>query len=289
MSNTSVQSMFPELSETTEIYRNGEDFFMFLHPTMKEDRLDFMQPDYYSFIVVRRGGISAMIDGVQYQVPASSSLAILPRQHVVAEALDGDIDCIVWLLSSKFASKLMVQNEYTVYSTLNKNPVLFYSPEEMRIMDDIAFLQRDVLLHSKADRLIELNAMLLNIGFRMLSWGRLEETSAENVDCNRYEMMMMRFTQLLDRYYLQERRVAWYAGELCVAPKYLSECAKRATGHTAGWWIDHYLMRDALRLLRQKRLSVKTVSVRLGFEDPSAFGKWFKRLKGVSPVNFRHP
>lgn len=287
MNDNSVRSLFPKFADTTEIYRSGEDFFLFLHPKMKDYRLDFMQPDYYSFIVVRNGQINALIDGTQYQVPTNSSLAILPRQHVVTEVLDENINSIVWLLSSEFASKLLVQNEYTVYSNLNRNPVRHYSPEEMRIVEDIAILQRDALLHPKANSLIDFNAMLLSFGFRMLFWGRVEEANMVNVESARHEMMMMRFTQLLDRHYLREHRVAWYAGELCVAPKYLSECAKRATGHTAGWWIDHYLMRDTIRLLRQKRLSIKTISVRLGFEDPSAFGKWFKRLKGQSPAHFR--
>lgn len=287
MSTISVCNQFPVLCEKTEVLQNGEDFFLFLHPRMKEKRIDFVQPDYYSFIVVRSGCIKITTDGILYLVTESSSMAVLPRQHVVAEVLDENADCIVYLLSSSFASKLMVQNEYIIYSALNKNPVLHYSPEEMRVMDDLVQLQRDVLRHPIASQLLDINAMLLHINFRLVSLGRLRETNMEASGCNRYEMMMMRFTQPLDRYYLQERRIAWYASELCVAPKYLSECAKRATGHTAGWWIDHYLMRDAVRMLRQKRLSVKTIAFRLGFEDPSTFGKWFKRLKGLSPAHYR--
>ena len=128
--------------------------------------------------------------------------------------------------------------------------------------------------------------MLLHIGFHLLAPLRLRENPQGEQDTKRHELRTLQFTALLDQCYVQYHRVAWYASKLCVAPKYLSESVKRATGHTAGWWIDHYLMRDATRMLRQGKLSVKTIAARLCFDDQSAFGKWFKRLKGSSPQKY---
>lgn len=285
MKNLSIRNLFPDFDDKTVILHNSEDFFLILNPKMKNHCIGFIQPNYYSFILMRNGQIKSTVDGISYHVNAGSSIAILPRQHVLMEEESDEVDCIVYLFSSQLASKIMVQKEYSVYLSVKNNPVRQYSPEEMRIMEDLVILQHDVLKHPDATRLIELNTMLLNIGFRLLSSGSLKEDESDHTGGNRHELMMMRFTQLLDQYYLCEHRVAWYANQMCITPKYLNECSKRATNQTAGWWIDHYLMRDAIRLLQQKQLSVKATAARLGFEDQSAFGKWFKRIKGISPRN----
>ena len=47
--------------------------------------------------------------------------------------------------------------------------------------------------------------------------------------------------------------------------------------------LDRLRHRLALRYLRQDKLSVKTASYRLGFSDPAAFSRAFKRWTGSSP------
>ena len=47
--------------------------------------------------------------------------------------------------------------------------------------------------------------------------------------------------------------------------------------------LDKLRHRLALRYLRQDRLSVKAASYRLGFSDPAAFSRAFKRWTGSSP------
>jgi AraC-like DNA-binding protein len=47
--------------------------------------------------------------------------------------------------------------------------------------------------------------------------------------------------------------------------------------------LDKLRHRLALRYLREERMSVKAASYRLGFSDPAAFSRAFKRWTGVSP------
>ena len=57
----------------------------------------------------------------------------------------------------------------------------------------------------------------------------------------------------------------------------------RAEGTTFEDLLDRLRHRLALRYLRDERLSVKAAAYRLGFSEPAAFSRAFKRWTGASP------
>ena len=61
----------------------------------------------------------------------------------------------------------------------------------------------------------------------------------------------------------------------------------RSEGVTFEALLDRVRRRLAMRLLRDERLSVKETAYRLGFADPAAFSRAFKRWTGSSPRPWR--
>ena len=56
-----------------------------------------------------------------------------------------------------------------------------------------------------------------------------------------YAAVMNKFFALLDSgVYREHREVTYYASELCITPKYLSEICKKVSGHSANFWINRY-------------------------------------------------
>jgi AraC-like DNA-binding protein len=53
--------------------------------------------------------------------------------------------------------------------------------------------------------------------------------------------------------------------------------------------LDRLRRRLALRFVREEGLSVKEAAYRLGFSDPAAFSRAFKRWTGKSPSDMRRP
>ena len=70
-------------------------------------------------------------------------------------------------------------------------------------------------------------------------------------------------------------------------PDHLSAAVKRATGRTAGDWAAEALAAEARGLLVDPAAPVKEVAYRLGFSEPTAFSRFFKRQTGASPTAFR--
>lgn len=102
-----------------------------------------------------------------------------------------------------------------------------------------------------------------------------------------HEKVVERFRELLDANFLQEKSVAFYAKELQLTPKYLSEILLAVTGKSAKKMIlDHTLM-HARTLLRESEMSIREISNWLGYEDFSYFIKAFKKKEGITPLAYR--
>lgn len=95
------------------------------------------------------------------------------------------------------------------------------------------------------------------------------------------------FMKLVHQYYTSERSVNFYASRLFISPKYLSLMVKETTGHSAAWWIDHFVITEAKNLLRFSGKNIQQVAYALNFSNQSSFGKYFKHLTGMSPTEFQ--
>ncbi|MDE6121446.1 MAG: helix-turn-helix domain-containing protein, partial [Muribaculaceae bacterium] len=95
------------------------------------------------------------------------------------------------------------------------------------------------------------------------------------------------FMKLVHLYYTRERSVSFYASKLFISPKYLSLLVKEATGHSAAWWIDSFVITEAKNLLRYSGKNIQQVAYALNFSNQSSFGKYFKHLIGMSPTEFQ--
>ena len=67
----------------------------------------------------------------------------------------------------------------------------------------------------------------------------------------------------------------------------MSLIIKEATGRTAAQWIDDYVIMAAKKLLRFSGKNIQQVAYELNFSNQSAFGKYFKRITGMSPTDFQ--
>lgn len=96
------------------------------------------------------------------------------------------------------------------------------------------------------------------------------------------------FMQLIAREYVMHRDVKWYADEMKMSPKYLSEIVKEVSGRPAGQWITSFVITDVKALLRNSDLSIKEIAVEMNFPNQSFLGKYFKNATGQSPVEYRN-
>ena len=104
---------------------------------------------------------------------------------------------------------------------------------------------------------------------------------------SRKELLAIKFYALAKKHFRQERTLQFYADLLFVTPKYLTETIKEITGQTAGEVIDSFTVQEARIQLKTTIKNISEISAELNFSDQSSFGKFFKRLTGLSPKDYR--
>lgn len=118
-----------------------------------------------------------------------------------------------------------------------------------------------------------------NVIYRIQNLGTARKTRAELIFTN--------FIRLVEQHFRTERRVGWYAEQLCITPKYLSECVKTVSNRRPNDWIDNYVMREIRVMLKSSSMSIKEIAQQLHFANQSFLGKFFKEHVGMSPKAYR--
>lgn len=106
-------------------------------------------------------------------------------------------------------------------------------------------------------------------------------------DTLRIQTLFKRFMFLLENNYTTEHGVQFYAEQLCISTKYLTQICRRVVQKTPKSLIDYKLFSVALGMLDRTDKTIQEVSNALGFPDQSYFSRFFKRCMGVSPVYYR--
>jgi AraC family transcriptional activator of pobA len=111
-------------------------------------------------------------------------------------------------------------------------------------------------------------------------------SSQNNGNSNR-EKITSSFRKLVAEHFPEHKEVAYYALQLNITPKYLSEILQVEVGKSAKTFIDEYVIMEAKSLLKQTSLSIQEISHWLGYDDASHFGKSFKKLTAHTPGEYR--
>ena len=105
---------------------------------------------------------------------------------------------------------------------------------------------------------------------------------------SREQTILDRFLQLVNQHCREHHQISYYADRMCLTERYLGTVVRQASGTTAKNWIDRALITQAKVLLRHSDQSVLQISEDLHFPNPAFFSKYFKRLTGITPLEYKN-
>ena len=128
--------------------------------------------------------------------------------------------------------------------------------------------------------------LLLALTYRVCSIFSALAKDGDHLSSRKLETYM-RLMQLIDQHYVKERGVRFYADKLCLSPKYLTSIVKSVSGSSVQQLVFKAITKKAIFLVNNTDKSIKEISDYLNFPNASAFGTFFKKQVGMSPVNYR--
>ena len=102
------------------------------------------------------------------------------------------------------------------------------------------------------------------------------------------DRLVKRFWKLVSVHYKEHHEVQWYADQLCVCTRHLSQVVRSKTGLTPKQSIDDYIALEIKIELRTTHDSVQQIADRLHFSDQSAMGRFFHHKTGLTPTQYRN-
>lgn len=113
----------------------------------------------------------------------------------------------------------------------------------------------------------------------------------ENVNSD----LLARFEALLDDYYKSRQPVTdgiptvqYCADKLCLSTNYFSDLVKKETGMSAIKHIQQKVLGIAKERIISTEKSISQISDEMGFQYPQHFTRWFKKMEGCTPNEYRN-
>jgi AraC-like DNA-binding protein len=250
------------------------------------------EPQRMNFILMalcRKGKATYSIDTREQSV-LPGDLLFISERHIVDNYMPSDdFECLCIMLSTQFYHGF-VQNVKNVSSLLlfsMNNPVVHLTPQEIQTYDNYFHTIRRKMADGAHHYRTELVRALLLAMFYDMSGViyRIEQSSAKKQ--SRSDVLFARFIALLQENFRKERRVGWYAQQLNITAKYLSEVVKSVSKRTPNEWIDSYVVLEIRVLLKNSPKTIKEITDELNFPNQSVLGKYFKEHVGLSPSEYR--
>ncbi|GAB2870997.1 helix-turn-helix domain-containing protein [Paraburkholderia jirisanensis] len=109
--------------------------------------------------------------------------------------------------------------------------------------------------------------------------------AAGNLD--RAEFHLAAFSTLIERHYADHWPVSRFADRLGISAVQLNNVCRRLVGQSALEILHQRVLLEAQRNLTYTTMGVAQISDRLGFAEPAYFSRFFRRLAGTTPRQFR--
>ena len=173
---------------------------------------------------------------------------------------------------------------------LKANPVLHLTEAGIALAHAYFNL---LTLQMEAPRTAYRNQIVMSLG-RAASLdvlNRLERVVVESSDgsqksISQGDYLFYEFMRLLQAN-SEQREVQWFAAQMHITPKYLSEVCKLRSGRSASEWIAYVTIAEIKKQLRNSSLPIHEIAAKLDFPNASFFCQYTKKHTGLTPNQLR--
>lgn len=262
---------------------------------------------YGAILICRKGKARLNVNYKDWELYEGAVITLFPND-VVELKVDGDCkspetengDCKSPQTANNFQAEILKYNpsllreaslqlEQTVYSSLRKDRCRQDTPVVTNIINGMFSLLKVYFDQSECTCISQLVLCQLKaffIGFHEYLQ-RNPQYRPDEVKSYRVRELFNRFMMLLERDYKISRDVNYYAAQMNISSKYLTNIVSLVTGHTPKTIIDQYVILQLKMHLKRTTQSIKEMAWEFHFADVSFFCRYFKKHTGLTPQQIR--
>lgn len=243
----------------------------------------------YAFIIVLRGSSTLLYSGREITIKRNHLFIYMPGFPISVKDVSDDYAGLCLVADESFTvGTPSIRN--AVRSALlpifeMRQPVVNLSPEESARLSKLIRIAEDYRISENPMRQ-EMLKSLYAIFLMDLSSILSRQTKRGGFG-KRTEELFMNFMDLLPKHFVREHGIEFYADALNVTPTYLSRAVRQVSGRTVVEYINRLLLMEAIWLLESTSLSIDEIAERVNYADSTTFGRFFFRMKGVTPREYR--
>ena len=272
---------------------------------------------YGAILICRKGKAMLNVNYKDWELYEGAVITLFPND-VVELKVDGDCkspqtengdckspetengDCKSPQTANSFQAEILKYNpsllreaslqlEQTVYSFLREDRCRQDTPVVTNIINGMFGLLKVYFDQSECTCISQLVLCQLKaffIGFHEYLQ-RNPQYRPDEVKSYRVRELFNRFMMLLERDYKISRDVNYYAEQMNISSKYLTNIVNQVTGHTPKTIIDQYVILQLKMHLKRTTQSIKEMAWEFHFADVSFFCRYFKKHTGLTPQQIR--
>lgn len=235
-----------------------------------------------------QGWANVEVNLVKHRFVASEIMILFPTQIVEQKEVSSDFSVMYFSISPdilqevcfrfppEFLSFLRQHFYYKLTADWLEEERIRFAVIQQKFADTENLCRREILLNMFRIYFLELYDKI-----------RRDELAHSTSKRNRKTEIFEQFCNLVMDNFKTNRDVNFYAGVLCISPKYLSMITTELSSYSAKQWIDDYVILELKIRLKSTQDSIQKIADELNFADQAFLSKYFKLRTGLSPNEYR--
>jgi AraC-like DNA-binding protein len=247
-------------------------------------RMSGYVPHVYCF----EGECCFSINDSLFEIHKNETMIVLsPTLNDVRPSDDFQVKVIY--VTGSFLEASTPRSNYGIKGTLALylNPIMKLTEvEQQRLKADFELVERRL---SESDHRFHEDIMMCTLQSMFLDFFDCHARvyGSDEISLQNSQIMQRFFSMLESGTYKEHRDIGYYASELCITSKYLSEICRKITGMSANFWINRFTIMDINRQLKARTKSLVEIADEFNFSSQAYFTRYVQNYLGQIPSNYR--
>ena len=234
----------------------------------------------FQVLCMFEGGVSVQLDEESYSLSGSCAI-VIPAGVVHGFHFLPETQGLVLSLAEPQYSKhhLNAMSRQASIMDLNESGVVLAQLQQYLSLIKAEFQRTEADYEQALEALVTLTLTTLKRQF--------DKLQMQNSQTDTASLLLSKFRALLEKNYRQQWSVQEYCAALHTSISTLNRLCHEMLGLTAKVIIQDRVLIEAKRRLIYTEDSLDQVAYTLGFKDPAYFSRFFKKLEGLPPSEYR--